>query len=70
MGARQVGMHRLQEYVRLTRMGGSDREAVRKLGLGPNTVSKYRKALEKADLLEGSAEALPELEELKAAVAR
>lgn len=68
MSARSVGMHRLQEYVRLVRLGESDRSAAKKLGLGPNTVVKYREALKNAGLLEGAAEALPALEALKAAV--
>lgn len=61
-------MHRLQEYVRLARLGESDRSVVKKLGLGPNTVRKYREALKDAGLLEGPADALPELETLKAAI--
>ena len=61
-------MHRLQELVRLHRLGTGAREAARLLGLGPNTERRYREALAAAGMLEGSAEAIPALEELKAAV--
>lgn len=61
-------MHRLQELVRLHRMGVGDREVARLLGMGPNTERAYRKALAEAKLLDGSPEELPELEALKAAV--
>lgn len=62
-------MHRLQELVRLHRMGVGDREAARLLGMGPNTERQYRRALEQAGLLAGAAEdALPDLEVLKSAV--
>lgn len=61
-------MHRLQELVRLHRMGVGDREAARLLGMGPNTERHYRRALAKAELLDGDVEQVPELEVLKAAV--
>lgn len=61
-------MHRLQELVRLHRLGVGDREAARKLGMGPNTERQYRRALERAGLLDGPVDALPEPEVLKAAV--
>ena len=61
-------MHRLQELVRLHRLGTGAREVARLLGLGPNTERRYREALESAGLLQGEVEAAPELELLKAAV--
>jgi transposase len=61
-------MHRLQELVRLHRMGVGDRETARLLGMGPNTERQYRQALAQAQLLDGDAEQVPELETLKAAV--
>jgi len=61
-------MHRLQELVRLHRMGVGDREAARLLRMGPNTERQYRMALGKAGLLEGDPEQVPEVEVLKAAV--
>ena len=61
-------MHRLQELVRLHRMGTSGREVARLLGMGRNTEREYREAIEAAGLLDGEAEKLPELETLKMAV--
>lgn len=61
-------MHRLQELVRLHRMGLTSREIARMLKLGRNTERGYREALQKAGLLEGQAEDLPELETLRTAV--
>jgi hypothetical protein len=61
-------MDRLQELVRLHRMGSGDREVARLLGMSPNTERQYRQALETAGLLAGAAEELPALEALKAAV--
>lgn len=61
-------MHRLQELVRLHRLGTGAREVARLLRLGPNTERRYREALVAAGVLEGSLDAIPALEELKAAV--
>ncbi|WP_437313105.1 IS21 family transposase [Sorangium sp. So ce385] len=68
MSARRTEMHRLQELVRLHRRGEDCREVARLLGMGPNTERRYRTALSQAGLLEGSAEEIPALEELKEAV--
>ncbi len=64
---RRVDMDRLQELVRLHRMGTGDREVARLLGMSPNTERAYRLALEAAGLLSGLPD-LPTLEKLKAAV--
>jgi len=61
-------MHRLQELVRLHRMGEPTRQIARDLGMGPNTERRYRQILADAGLLAGDVAALPELEELRAAV--
>ena len=61
-------MHRLQELVRLHRLGTGAREVARLLGMSPNTEREYREALGTAGLLDGPADALPELDGLKAAV--
>jgi transposase len=61
-------MHRLQELVRLHRMGTGPREAARMLKMGPNTERKYRQALAAAGLIEGDPAELPSRESLKAAV--
>jgi len=63
-------MHRLQELVRLHRMGVGGREAARQLRMGPNTARQYRRALSDGALLDGDVDALPPLEVLKAALER
>jgi hypothetical protein len=65
---RRVDMDRLQELVRLHRMGSGGREVARLLGMSPNTERMYRVALEAARLLAGPIADLPTLEVLKAAV--
>ncbi len=69
MSASRTGMHRLQRLVRLHRQGTSLRGACRQLRMGRNTARDYRDALAKAGLLEGPPDELPELAELKAAIA-
>lgn len=67
---RRVEMHRLQELVRLHRMGVGAREVARVLGMSPNTEREYRRALEPEGLLAGSADDIPLLEVLRAVVQR
>ena len=62
--SRWLGWHggdRLQEFVRLHRMGTSTREVARLLGMGRNTEKQYREALARAGLLKGALKDLPEL---------
>lgn len=47
---RRVDMDRLQELVRLHRMGSGGREVARLLGMSPNTERTYRIVLEAAGL--------------------
>lgn len=61
-------MHRLQEMVRLQRLGNSVRVVARRLQMGRDTVRAYAKALKEAGLLDGDPTALPEPEALQAAV--
>jgi len=61
-------MHRLQEMVRLHRMGTSVRKVAKLLTMSPNTERAYRRALTAAQLLAGSPDTLPELGELREAV--
>lgn len=68
VGMRKVSMHRLQELVRLHRLGEGPRSVARQLKMSPNTEREYRTALEAAGLLVGDVEALPELEVLKLAI--
>ena len=70
MSKRRVDMDRLQELVRLHRMGTGAREVARLLGMSPNTERSYREALKKAALLDGAADDIPALEVLRAAVDR
>ena len=65
---RRLDMHRLQELVRLHRMGTGAREVSRLLGMSPNTEREYRRALGLAALLEGPVDVLPELAVLREAV--
>lgn len=58
-------MHRLQELLRLHRLGTACRDVARMLKMSPNTEKEYRMILKKAGLLEGNSEELPELEDLK-----
>lgn len=70
MSKRRVDMHRLQELVRLHRMGTGAREVARVLGMSPNTEREYRLALEREGLLAGAADDVPPLDVLRAAVER
>lgn len=68
MGARRIDMHRLQEVIRLHRLGKSLRRIARHLSMGRDTIREYLDVLSKADLLEGPRDALPELGVLAALV--
>jgi transposase len=70
MCMRRVDMDRLQELVRLHRMGVGARETARLLKMGPNTERDYREALALEGLLDGAVDELPALDALKAAVTR
>ena len=61
-------MHLLQELVRLHRLNLGARKVAKRLGISPNTERKYRLPLAAAGLLEGDADDLPELDQLKAVV--
>ncbi len=61
-------MHRLQELVRLYRLGEGARSIARQLRMSPNTERVYRNALKEAELLEGDAESLPDLAVLRLAL--
>ena len=65
---KRVEMHRLEEMVRLHRLGTTKHEVARMLVMSPNTERVYRVALAAAGLLDGPADALPSLAELRAAV--
>ncbi|MDI7268571.1 MAG: IS21 family transposase [Myxococcota bacterium] len=65
MSKARVDMHRLQELLRLHRLGNGSREVCRLLKMGPNTERDYRQVLEPLGLLQGSPTELPELEYLQ-----
>jgi hypothetical protein len=68
MSARRTDMHRLQEMVRLHRLGKSVRVVARRLQMGRDNVRLYQMVLRQADLLDGNAAEQPEAEALRAAV--
>jgi transposase len=59
MGNRRLDMHRLQEVIRLHRLGESGRSIAKPLKIGRNTNSAYVEAISKAGLLEGPANLVP-----------
>jgi transposase len=61
-------MHRLQEVIRLHRLGRSGRQIARRLRMGRETVRGYLEAFLEAGLLDGAAEDLPDLGALRAVV--
>jgi len=61
-------VHRLQELVRLQRMGAGPREVARQLKISPNTERDYRQLLEKTGMLEGDPACVPEGAELREVV--
>ena len=55
VSAQGISMHRLQELVRLHRLGGGTaHDIASSLKMSPNTERKYREALTAAGLLEGA----------------
>lgn len=68
MAGRRVDTDRLRELVRLRRSGASAREVQRTLRMGGETERRYRAVLARAGLLDGTAEGLPALEVMRAAV--
>ena len=65
MSAERIDMHRLQELVRLHRLGNPARTVARLLGMSPNTERGYRKILHPKGLLSGDPTVLPELGSLQ-----
>jgi transposase len=70
MSQRRLDMHKLQELVRLHRLGTGCREVARLLSISPNTERGYRSALNQEGLLEGMPEELPDLGLLRDVVYR
>jgi len=61
-------MHRLQEMVRLHRMGKSSRQIARQLRMGRDTIRCYLRGLGRSGLLEGTPDELPAVGDLRAVV--
>jgi transposase len=61
-------MHRIQELIRLHRLGHGCRQVAQMLRMSPKTEREYRQAVEQAGLLTGDPGDLPRREELRAAV--
>lgn len=70
MSNKRMEMHRLQEMVRLHRMGTGSREVAKLLDMSPNTERRYRVALVAEELLAGCPNDLPEPFVLREAVLR
>lgn len=68
MARQRTEMDRVQELVRLHRLGTGRREVARLLGMSPNTERQYREILSEAGLLAGAIDVLPEPSELRAAI--
>ncbi len=68
MAARRTDVHRLQEVVRLHRMGLSGRKIARRLRMGRDTIGRVLEAFGRAGLLAGDAGDLPEAPALRAAL--
>jgi transposase len=61
-------MHRIQELVRLHRLGQRQRSIAKQLRMGRETIRSYQVKLREAGLLEGPADELPESAVLKEAI--
>lgn len=70
MARPRVEAHRLRELIRLRRSGASGRQIARLLRMSPKTERRYRHAFADGGLLEGPPDALPALDEVRAAVLR
>lgn len=70
MSAKRVDMHKLQEVVRLHRMGRSRRGIARQLRIGRDTIRQYFEALANAELLDGPVDDLPDVTRLREVIER
>jgi len=68
MGAKRTEMHRLQELIRLHRMGRSQRAISNQLRMGRRTVRRFMAALESAGVLAGEPTDLPDSAALRAVI--
>ena len=68
MAGRRADVYRLQEVVRLHRMGRSRRQIAQELRMGRDTIAKAVAAFGAGGLLEGDPHELPELASLQHAI--
>ena len=68
MSARRTDMHRIQEVVRLHRLGQGQRAIAQQLRMGRDTIRAYQEKLKGEGLLDGCPDDLPETEALKKAI--
>lgn len=68
MGAKRTQMHRLEELVRLHRLGQTARAIARQLKMGRDTVRQYVRVLGEAGVLDGAVDDLPGVDALKAII--
>ncbi len=68
MSARRTDMHRIQELVRLHRLGQGQRAIAQQLGMGRDTIRTYQGKLREAGLLEGCPADLPDSAALREVV--
>ncbi len=68
MSARRTDMHRIQELVRLHRLGQGQRSIAKQLRMGRETIRTYQGKLREAGLLEGCPGDLPDSAVLKEVV--
>lgn len=69
MTARRTDTHRIQELIRLHRLGESSRSIARQLRMSRDAIRAYRRALAATGMLDGPPEVVPELELVSATLA-
>jgi hypothetical protein len=68
MSNRRVDLSRIQELVRLHRVGEKPRKIARLLSMSPNTERFYRRLLDEAGMLNGAPDAMPKLDAMRVAI--
>lgn len=69
MSARRTDMHRIQELIRLYRLGQGQRSIAKQLRMSRGTIRSYQEKLREAGLLDGAPDELPESVVLKEVIA-
>ncbi|RMG95068.1 MAG: hypothetical protein D6705_14400 [Deltaproteobacteria bacterium] len=67
-GMTTISTFRLQELVRLRRLGAGARDVARMLEMSPNTERAYRRLFEASGVLHGDPRDLPDVEALRSIV--